>query len=172
VCVCLCTGMTVSCFPSSLPPFVGESKKRLYAQQRSRDVWTRTFPWTHTDEFVSAHCCACNVYAFADESVSVDNEDASANARRHVRERVCKLILSVCGGRKRYFALSCDSCKSLCLQLPTPPMVRLDTDHLQTPADANSIAGESENVYVRTSLPCSGRHQSRLCRRGRAVPRN
>ena len=31
---------------------------------------------------------------------------ASANARR-VRERVCKLILSVRGGRERYLALRC-----------------------------------------------------------------
>ena len=35
-------------------------------------------------------------------------------------------------------------------------MVRLDTDPLQMPADADSISDESENVCVRTSLACSG----------------
>jgi len=48
-------------------------------------------------------------------------------------------------------------------------MVRLDTDPLQMPADADSISGERENVCIRTSLACSGginrngRRRSRTC---------
>jgi len=50
--------------------------------------------------------------------------------------------------------------KSLCFCVPTPPMVRLDTDPLQLPVDMDSISGGSENVCIRTSLICGGRHQS------------
>jgi len=46
--------------------------------------------------------------AFVDESVNVNITDMSANARRRgVRERTCKLIVSVCGVRERYIALNC-----------------------------------------------------------------
>jgi len=48
--------------------------------------------------------------------------------------------------------------KLLRLWPPTPAMVRLDTNHLQTPADVDSISGRSENVCVHTSLICSGGH--------------
>jgi len=41
-------------------------------------------------------------------------------------------------------------------------MVRLDTDPLQTSADADSISGGSENVCVCTCLICGGGHQLRL----------
>ena len=87
----------------SLPPFAQESnRKRLYdhmCRHRSRDLRMRTFPWkrpwTHTDAFrdtsASAHCCA---YLLVFVKASVDNADVSANARRRVRERVCKLIPS------------------------------------------------------------------------------
>ena len=44
---------------------------------------------------------------FADAYVNMDHADASANARRRVRERVCKLTLSFHGGRVCYLALSC-----------------------------------------------------------------
>jgi len=60
-----------------------------------------------TDAFVDAHCCAY-MLAFVDESVNVNITDMSANARRRgVRERTCKLIVSVCGVRERYIALNC-----------------------------------------------------------------
>ena len=39
-------------------------------------------------------------------------------------------------------------------------MVRLDTDTLQMPADADGISGGIKNVCVRTSLVCRGGHQS------------
>jgi len=81
----------------------------------------------------------------------MDNVDASTNARRRVRESVCKLILIMHGGRERYLALSCRHfCR--CLQLP---MARLDTNHLQMTADVDGISGGSENVCVGTSLVCS-----------------
>jgi len=137
-------------------------------RQKSRDVRTRTFPWTrpwmHIDAFgdttASAHCCTY-VCAFALHIPNVDNADGSTSAHWHIHERVCKLILSVHGGHERYLALSiADSCNSLYFSLPTPPMVRLDTDPLQMPADTDGISGGSENVCVCTSLICSGRHQS------------
>jgi len=68
-----------------------------------------------------------------------------------------QLVLSVRGGRERYLALSR---KSICLQVPTPLMVRLDTDTLLTAADADGISGGSKNVCSCTYLICSGRHQS------------
>jgi len=42
-----------------------------------------------------------------------------------------------------------------------PPMVRLDTDPMQTPAGADGISGGSENVCIHTSIMRSGSHQSR-----------
>jgi len=53
-----------------------------------------------------------------------------------------------------------DTCKSLCFQLPMLPIVRLDTDPLQTPADEDGISGGSENVCIRIFLICSGGHKS------------
>ena len=47
------------------------------------------------------------VLAFTDMSVSVDDADASANTCRGVRERTCKLMLSVRSGCGRYLVLSC-----------------------------------------------------------------
>jgi len=79
-------------------------------RQHNRNVQTRTFPWTHTqdvfrDMTASTHCCTY-VRAFADASLNVDNMDGSADAHRHVHERVCKLILSVHGGCELYLVLS------------------------------------------------------------------
>jgi len=47
-------------------------------------------------------------------------------------------------------------------------MVRLDTDPLQTPVDANGICGGS----VRLSPAAAGINRDGRRRRGRAVPRN
>jgi len=57
--------------------------------------------------------------------------------------------------------LPCIKLQTVVSGLPTPPMVRLDINSLQTLADVNGISGESENVCVCTSLPSSGGHQSR-----------
>jgi len=53
-----------------------------------------------------------------------------------------------------------DTSKSLCFQLPMLPIVRLDTDPLQTPADEDGTSGGSENVCIRIFLICSGGHKS------------
>jgi len=83
-----------------LPPCAGESnRKQLYAKAVQQKC---------ADENVST-----NMRAFSDASVNVDNTDASTNTCQHVRERTCKLTLSICGRRECYFALSCGHLKDV-----------------------------------------------------------
>jgi len=64
--------------------------------------------------------------------------------------------------------LPCVKLRTVVSRLPTPPMVCLDTDPLQTPVDANGICGGS----VRLSPAAAGINRDGRRRRGRAVPRN
>ena len=111
-------------------------------------------------------------------------ENVSVNTRRHVRGRtLLRIRVYVCGHVRRHgqrrrihkrtptrpwkrlqaythhawrtWTLPCIKLQTLlsrCLQLP---MARLDTNHLQMPADVDGISGGSENVCVGTSLVCS-----------------
>ena len=104
----------------------------------------------------------------ADENVSVNT---SVNAHRHVADafRDTSASTRCCWNMSAgfYSALAADAnatlrevadtCKSLSLQLPTPAMVRLDTDPLQM---RTLFLPWVKNVCVCTSLVCSGGHQS------------
>ena len=125
---------------------------------------TRTFPWTHTDAFVDAHCCVY-VHAFVDVSVNVDSADVSANTRWHKQRTHLQAYT-----QRPWQTQTLPYVKlwTVVSRLPTPPMVRLDTDPLQTQtvflAKVKMFAST-----VRTSLICSGRHQSRRLRPCRVI---
>jgi len=60
----------------------------------------------HSQTHVQTHP-ANALHPFADTSVNVDDVDASANARRCVHDRFCRLLLSDHRECERYLALSC-----------------------------------------------------------------
>ena len=92
--------------PSSLPPFAQESnyRKRLYAAQTAQQ--------RHVDVDVSANasknahrCIRGSIHKHVRMHTMLCIHaciSICVRKRRHIRERVCELILSVCHGRERY----------------------------------------------------------------------